>query len=183
MSNTLSETEITDLFSGVEDVGAKFQTNYAKEGSYVLVITEASPIKTRKEKTAVVVGLRVIQVLDTPEGVDTHSVGEDFTWMQQRNKGSEGSFLARIKSFIGHTAGENPDNVTMGDCRAMTSPEQPMTGFVVKTRQYKKDAEKPWVDIDWSHMSAEDVVATLSPEEITRFLPGGAVKNTPAAGK
>jgi hypothetical protein len=168
------------LFAGVDEAKAKFQSNYQKEGTYISVITGCRAIRTRKKKDAVAIGLVCIQQVDVDKSKEYHGVGESYTWMPVLSEGNEASFLSRIKSFIGYTLGENPDHVSMADCKQMTSQAQPMTGMVVKVRQFKNDPEKPWVDMQFFTLSAEDVANVLTEEEIAKYLPEG-IRNPKAA--
>lgn len=180
MVQYLNEEQQERMFAGVDETKAKFQSNWNKEGTYVSVIRSCRAIRTRKKKDAVAIGLTCIRQEAIDESTEYHAIGEDYTWMPILSEGNEASFLSRIKSFIGYTLGENPDNVSMADCKQMTADSQPMAGMVVKVRQFKNDPEKPFVDMQFFTMTGEDVSELLTEEEIAKYLPGG-VRNPAAA--
>lgn len=164
------------LFKGLKDAKARVDSNWDREGRYLMRIDNVKIDSNRKKQTAVFVEKTVVHVIDDADG-EGHKVGESTThsmWTHHE------SFLGNVKAFLAGALGVPPEQITEEQVYEVVDDEQPFAGTVVECHNRKiltREKKQPFTVVNYKReVPAQELIDTLSDEVKETYFPDGALE-------
>lgn len=162
------------MFDGIEDAKASFDSNYERNGHYIMRIDRVKADKSRKGDGFVAFEKTVLHVFDDGDGEreSWHRPGEAVTHMLMEK---HDSFLGNLKAAIAGCFGCDPTEVTKAVCTQVVGAEQALAGMIVemRNRDILTRAGNPFTKVTYRReVPASELAETLSEKMIATFFPG-----------
>jgi len=173
------------MFSGIRDAKMSTDSNYARRGHYLAMITKMKADETRAGDDFVAVEMTILHTFEDGDGKDLqgsddarpedtwHRPGEDMSHLMMAK---HDSFLGNLKACIANVLDVEPAEVTEEACIEATDPDgaQPMAGRVVelKNRVITTRAGKPFTKVSYAReVDPSEYAEVIDQKVLARYVP------------
>lgn len=155
----------------LKEARASLDSNWLREGHYVMRIDRVKLDQNRKEQTGFFIEMTCLHAYSAYEEVPPHTPGDNPT---QAIWAHFDSFLGNVKHFISRAVGVPATEVDETHVDLVTADDQPLSGTVmeVKGRTIMTQRNKPFNKVTYvREIAAKELKALLSEKVKTEFFP------------
>ena len=173
-----------NMFGGLKAARMSMDSNWMKEGHYLMRIDLVKIDQNRNEETAVFIECTVVHIYTNANdaGETMHRLGE--SCCQSIWKKHKDTFLGNVKAFLAAATGYPPTEIEEKHILQIIDDDQPLCGTVleVKNRVILTKAKTPFTKINWKREVPPAELLTILPAEAQEmFFPDGTLEKMAAA--
>lgn len=160
------------LFKKLKETKPRLDSNWFKEGIYLLQVNAVKVKQNRKGQTGFFIEGTIIAVIDDADGAG-HRVGEEVSHSMWEH---HESFLGNVKAFLAAATNESPSNIGEEQAMLVIGEDQPLQDTVLEchNRVIQTKAGKDFTLINYKREVPITELAEVLPEEHAKqFFPNG----------